>query len=62
MAYQLNCKECGSEISAQQYDAYLGLCPYCFANEEDLHDENFHPDDEDPDEADQRGLSNMPHQ
>jgi hypothetical protein len=72
MAYQLYCKECGTDISAHQYDAHLGLCLACFAEAEDLHDGLSwdYPadggramyDDEDPDEADQRGLSNMPYQ
>lgn len=41
MAYQLACKECGTDISPHQYDAHLGMCPECFAEEADLHDEKF---------------------
>jgi hypothetical protein len=40
MAYDLFCIKCGGEINAPQYDAYLGLCPECFAEAEDLAEPN----------------------
>ena len=39
MSYELQCIKCAEEISAQQYDTYLGLCPQCAEEAEDLEED-----------------------
>lgn len=62
MCYVLHCKECGEEISAEQYDAYLGLCAPCFADEEDLHDAELFDDDGNPEAGQRRNIEREPYE